>query len=130
VLYDTQCLNSFKLSLIFTITIVKSITVRILKLREQSVEINTVEITYCTQCRWLLRAAWLAQELLTTFEQDLASVALKPGTNGIFEITLNQQLIFSRKDAGRFPEAKEVKQLVRDLIDPARDLGHSDRPQQ
>lgn len=91
---------------------------------------HNVEITYCTQCRWLLRAAWLAQELLTTFELDLNSVALKPGTNGVFEITVNQQLIFSRKDAGRFPEAKEIKQLVRDLIDPTRDLGHSDRPQQ
>ena len=89
---------------------------------------HNVEITYCTQCRWLLRAAWLAQELLTTFELDLTSVALKPGTNGVFEITVNQQLIFSRKDAGRFPEAKEIKQLVRDLIDPTRDLGHSDRP--
>ena len=86
-----------------------------------------IEITYCTQCRWLLRAAWLAQELLTTFEQDLASVALKPGSSGIFDITVNQQLIFSRKVAGRFPEAKEVKQLVRDQIDPARDLGHSDK---
>lgn len=87
-----------------------------------------VEITYCTQCRWLLRAAWLAQELLTTFEQDLSSVALSPGNGGVFDITLNQQLIFSRKEAGRFPEAKEVKQLVRDYIDPNRDLGHSDRP--
>ncbi|MDO9282979.1 MAG: SelT/SelW/SelH family protein [Methylotenera sp.] len=89
---------------------------------------NIVEITYCNQCRWLLRAAWLAQELLTTFEQDLTSVALKPGSGGVFDITLNQQLIFSRKEAGRFPEAKEVKQLVRDFIDPNRDLGHSDRP--
>ena len=88
---------------------------------------NFVEISYCTQCRWLLRAAWLAQELLTTFDQDLYSVALKPGTGGIFEITLNGELIFSRKAAGRFPEAKEVKQLIRDCIDPARDLGHSDR---
>ncbi len=87
-----------------------------------------IEITYCTQCRWLLRAAWLAQELLTTFEQDLASVALKPGSSGIFDITVNQQLVFSRKVAGRFPEAKEVKQLVRDQIDPTRDLGHSDKP--
>ena len=88
---------------------------------------NIVEISYCTQCRWLLRAAWLAQELLTTFEHDLYTVALKPGTGGIFEITLNGELIFSRKAAGRFPEAKEVKQLIRDCIDPARDLGHSDR---
>lgn len=88
-----------------------------------------VEITYCTQCRWLLRAAWLAQELLTTFEQDLNSVALKPGTGGIFHVALNDELLFSRKEAGRFPEAKEIKQLIRDRIDPARDLGHSDRPQ-
>ena len=87
-----------------------------------------VEIVYCTQCRWLLRAAWLAQELLTTFEQDLNSVALKPGTGGIFHVTLNGELLFSRKEAGRFPEAKEIKQLIRDRIDPARDLGHSDRP--
>ncbi len=86
-----------------------------------------IEISYCTQCRWLLRAAWLAQELLTTFEQDLAGVTLKPGSNGIFDITLNQQLLFSRKAAGRFPEAKEVKQLLRDRIDPERDLGHIDR---
>jgi selenoprotein W-related protein len=63
-----------------------------------------------------------------TFEQDLESVALKPGTGGIFDITLNQRLIFSRKEAGRFPGVKEVKQLVRDDIDPDRDLGHSDRP--
>jgi selenoprotein W-related protein len=87
-----------------------------------------IEISYCTQCRWLLRAAWLAQELLTTFEQDLTSVSLKPGSNGIFDITLNQQLLYSRKLAGRFPEAKEIKQLVRDCIDPNRDLGHSDTP--
>lgn len=87
-----------------------------------------VEISYCTQCRWMLRAAWLAQELLTTFEEDLTSVALKPGTGGVFDIVLDGELIYSRKTEGRFPEAKEVKQLIRDCIDPNRDLGHSDRP--
>ncbi|QHT65705.1 SelT/SelW/SelH family protein [Rhodocytophaga rosea] len=86
-----------------------------------------VEIEYCTQCRWLLRAAWMAQELLTTFVDDLAEVALIPGTGGIFEVRLDDQLLFSRKEMGRFPEAKEVKQLIRDKIDPQRSLGHSDR---
>ncbi len=86
-----------------------------------------VEIEYCTQCRWLLRAAWMAQELLTTFVDDLAEVALVPGTGGVFDIRLDSELLFSRKDTGRFPEAKEIKQLVRDKIDPARSLGHSDR---
>jgi selenoprotein W-related protein len=88
---------------------------------------HQVEIEYCTQCRWLLRAAWLAQELLTTFESDLSAVSLVPGTGGIFEVRLNGTLIFSRKMAGRFPESKELKQLIRDVIDPARDLGHSDK---
>lgn len=89
---------------------------------------NRVEIEYCTQCRWLLRAAWLAQELLITFEGDLHGVTLMPGNSGILEVRLNDQVLFNRKVAGRFPEAKELKQLIRDLIDPARDLGHSDKP--
>jgi len=86
-----------------------------------------VEIVYCTQCRWLLRAAWMAQELLTTFDTELGEVALVPGTGGIFEVRLNEELLFSRKEAGRFPESKELKQLIRDRIAPDRHLGHSDR---
>jgi selenoprotein W-related protein len=86
-----------------------------------------LEIEYCTQCRWLLRAAWLAQELLTTFDSDITSLSLVPGTGGIFEVRLNGEVIFSRKEQSRFPESKELKQLVRDRIDPDRDLGHSDR---
>jgi selenoprotein W-related protein len=86
-----------------------------------------LEMHYCTQCRWLLRAAWMAQELLTTFEQELGEVALVPGTGGIFEVWLNGELIFSRKESGRFPESKELKQLVRDRIVPEKPLGHSDR---
>lgn len=88
---------------------------------------HRIEIEYCTQCRWFLRAAWLAQELLATFESDIRSVSLVPGSGGILEVRLNGELIFSRKEAGRFPDAKELKQLVRDRIDPERSLGHSDR---
>jgi selenoprotein W-related protein len=87
---------------------------------------NQIEIEYCTQCRWLLRAAWIAQELLTTFEGDLQRVSLVPGSGGVFEVRLNGASIFSRKEAGRFPEAKELKQSIRDRIDPGRSLGHSD----
>jgi selenoprotein W-related protein len=87
-----------------------------------------VEIEYCTQCRWLLRSAWLAQELLTTFETDLKGVTLTPGSGGIFEVRLNGDVLFARKEAGRFPESKELKQLIRDRIDPDRNLGHSDKP--
>nr|WP_239995666.1 SelT/SelW/SelH family protein [Nitrincola tibetensis] len=87
----------------------------------------SITIRYCTQCQWLLRAAWLAQELLSTFSDDLASVTLEPATGGVFEITCQGQLLWERKADGGFPEAKVLKQRVRDLVWPSRDLGHNDR---
>jgi selenoprotein W-related protein len=88
-----------------------------------------VEIEYCVGCRWMMRAAWTAQELLTTFESELAEVALVPGrTAGIFQVRLDGEMIFDRKAAGGFPELRALKQIIRDRIAPARDLGHSDLP--
>jgi selenoprotein W-related protein len=86
-----------------------------------------IEIEYCSQCRFILRAAWMAQELLMTFGDDLGEVALIPGTGGIFEIRQAGQVLWNKKVEGRYPEPKEIKQRLRDQIDPERDLGHSDR---
>jgi selenoprotein W-related protein len=86
-----------------------------------------VEIEYCTQCRWLLRAGWMAQELLTTFEAEIGGVALVPGIGGICNVSIDGVLIWSRSVEGRFPEIKELKQLVRDRVAPGKSLGHSDR---
>ena len=86
-----------------------------------------VAITYCRLCNWLLRAGWMAQELLSTFAEELGSVTLIPDdTGGVFEVRIGDQLIWSRSKHGRFPEIKELKQIVRDRIAPARDLGHID----
>jgi selenoprotein W-related protein len=87
-----------------------------------------VEIRYCTECRWLLRAAWTAQELLTTFEGEIGEVALAPGAGGVFEVRVDGELVFSRAERGHFPELRELKQLVRDRVAPGMRLGHSDRP--
>ena len=87
-----------------------------------------VEITYCTRCRWLLRAAWTAQELLTTFDSELGGVTLIPVTGGVFDVRVDEDPVGSRADEGRFPEMKELKRLVRDRVAPGRDLGHSDTP--
>ena len=86
-----------------------------------------VVITYCTQCQWLLRAAWLAQELLSTFADELGMISLQPGTGGVFRIVCDGVQLWERKADGGFPEAKELKQRLRDLIDPERNLGHIDR---
>jgi selenoprotein W-related protein len=86
-----------------------------------------VEIEYCSQCRFVLRASWLAQELLFTFGDELGEVALIPGSGGIFEVRLDGEVIWNKKQQGRFPEPKDVKQLIRDRIAPDKNLGHSDR---
>ena len=90
----------------------------------------TVEIEYCPGCRWLLRAGWTAQELLTSFESELGGVTLRPSeVGGTFRVTVDGWLLWNRKDEGRFPERKELKQKLRDRIAPERDLGHSDSPE-
>ena len=87
---------------------------------------HTVSIRYCTQCRWLLRAAWMAQELLSTFEAELDAVSLHPDTGGTFEVRIGEKMLWSRKAEGRFPDITELKRLLRDEIAPERDLGHVD----
>lgn len=87
---------------------------------------QAVSIQYCPRCKWLARAAWYAQELLTTFETTLFEVALRPAEGGVFVITVNDTVVMNRAEDG-FLEAKVVKQRVRDIVAPAHDLGHADR---
>lgn len=116
------------------------------------IKLPRIAITYCTQCRWMLRAAYFGQELLSTFGTTLGEIALVPATGGIFtvqliyapesqsqamdsrtdngakDITLKSVLIWDRKAEGGFPETKVLKQRIRDHLEPGRDLGHSDTP--
>ncbi|KAK7750946.1 hypothetical protein SLS62_007079 [Diatrype stigma] len=107
-----------------------------------------VTIRFCTQCKWMLRAAYFAQELLSTFSMALGEVALQPSTGGTFVVELlfqdpspspssdtpaaapvaiQRRVLWDRKVDGGFPETKELKRRVRDAIEPGRNLGHVDR---
>ncbi|KAI8995730.1 Rdx family-domain-containing protein [Gaertneriomyces semiglobifer] len=108
-----------------------------------------LEIHYCPLCRWMLRAAWVGQELLTTFTDPkyagssdttclLGEIALVPSGKGIFIVNLitkNEEgtgditvkCVWDRKVDGGFPDLKVLKQRVRDIIAPAVGLGHSDK---
>lgn len=107
-------------------------------------QVPRVTISFCTQCRWMLRAAYFAQELLSTFSTAIGEVSLQPTTGGVFQVHLTYRpvssdgldpsntqpqtdLLWDRKTEGGFPETKVLKQLVRDRIEPAKDLGHSDK---
>ncbi|MER7819255.1 SelT/SelW/SelH family protein [Streptomyces sp. NPDC087659] len=88
---------------------------------------HRLQIEYCTQCRWLPRAAWLAQELLGTFDRsELTEVALKPGIGGVFVVRVDGEVVWDRREQG-FPEPTAVKRAVRDRVAPGRTLGHSER---
>ncbi|KAG5289515.1 selenoprotein domain-containing protein [Histoplasma ohiense] len=101
------------------------------------IHLPRVTIKYCTQCKWLLRAAYFAQELLSTFSTALGEVSLVPATGGVFVVSVLHQsivdftdaetVIWDRKMEGGFPETKQLKSLVRNIVDPSRDLGHVDR---
>lgn len=101
-----------------------------------AVVVPRITIRYCTQCKWMLRAAYLAQELLSTFSTALGEVALQPATGGIFVIDIffssppdstTTRTLWDRKADGGFPETKELKRRVRDVIEPHRELGHVDK---
>ena len=73
----------------------------------------TVSIEYCQVCNFRARAAWLAQELLAAHEAEIAGVTLVPGRGGIFEVRIDGEVVFSNKEAGRFPEPRELKDALR-----------------
>jgi selenoprotein W-related protein len=83
-----------------------------------------VEITYCMKCRFLLRAAWMAEELLTTFGAELGEVALRPGSGGIFEVALDGTVVATNRDHAPMPDPADVKRAIRDRISPSRKIGH------
>ena len=88
----------------------------------------TIIIEYCPKCGWLLRAAYMAQEVLTTFTEDVKGVSLQPAAiSGTYTIWVENEKIFDRKEMARFPDIKELKQLIRDKVSPNKDLGHSDK---
>ncbi|MGZ8178502.1 SelT/SelW/SelH family protein [Williamsia sp. SKLECPSW1] len=85
-----------------------------------------VRIRYCTLCNWLLRANWMAAELLSTFGTELGSVTLLPDTGGVFRVDVDGVTVWDRSTDGGFPDAAELKRRVRDAAFPDRDLGHGD----
>ncbi|KAH8909669.1 hypothetical protein BR93DRAFT_404901 [Coniochaeta sp. PMI_546] len=107
---------------------------------ESGLRLPRVTIQFCTQCKWNLRAAYFAQELLQTFSTSLGEISLQPSTGGVFKVDIfhpdpsslsgvkiQHTSIWDRKSDGGFPETKELKRRVRDVIEPGRNLGHVDR---
>ena len=92
-------------------------------------EHTKLRILYCPACVWMLRSAWIAQEVLSTFTGEVSAVSLEPAaqTPGLFQVWLRNSLIWCRKKDKGFPQAKELKKKIRDILCPERNLGHLDQ---
>ena len=87
-----------------------------------------IRITYCTGCNWMLRACWMAQEILASYSEDIEAVSLHPDSSGgVFVIHAGEDVIWDRARDGGFPQIAELKRRIRDVVAPGRDLGHLDR---
>ncbi len=75
-----------------------------------------IAIEYCTACKFSARALWTAQELLNAFEQRVEAIELRPSSGGVFAVWLDGERVFSNKDAGRFPEPRELKEILAPLL--------------
>ena len=73
-----------------------------------------ISIEYCNMRNYLPRASSLEVELKTKFEH--VNIELISSGGGVFEVTLDNNLIFSKKALERFPEEGEVEKLIRENL--------------
>ena len=73
---------------------------------------NVLTIEYCTSWSYLARAVALSRTLLNEHENNVSGLTLIPSHGGVYEISLNDELIFSKKELDRYPEKGEVEDLI------------------
>jgi selT/selW/selH-like putative selenoprotein len=71
-----------------------------------------VKVVFCKPCGFQNRALDLANEILNRFGLDGVSVTLVPGKNGIFDVYVDNEMVFSRYKEKRFPEHQEIIEQV------------------
>ena len=71
-----------------------------------------LSIEYCTAWNYLPRAASLATEILQKYGTAVTSLKMLPSGGGVFEVTKNDSLVYSKKREGRFPEVDEIFTLL------------------
>ena len=73
-----------------------------------------ISIEYCMQWNYEPTAFSLRDELMDKFlgESDSFEVELIESGGGVFEVTVNDSLIFSKKELDRFPNENEISEIV------------------
>jgi selenoprotein W-related protein len=54
----------------------------------------------------------LTAEILKAYEAHISALELKPSSGGAFEVEVDGDLIFSKRELDRYPAAAEIKKLI------------------
>ena len=76
-----------------------------------------VEILYCHECGYLPDAVTMADKLLREFNTRLDGIKVVSGDNGSFEVSIDDRLVFSKLNEGRFPALKEIRDAIWATLD-------------
>lgn len=72
-----------------------------------------ITIRYCTVWNHLPRVVTLVDGILNEHKTDITSFELTPSTGGVFDVYVNDNLVFSRKAIGRMPEENEIENIIK-----------------
>jgi len=73
------------------------------------------EIEYCVPCGYANLAAWMTTELFQAAGTAIA-ISLKPGTAGAFKVTVDNEVLWDKKEQGKSPDIMEAKDIKAKVI--------------
>lgn len=71
-----------------------------------------ITIEYCTSWGYVAKAVGLSESLLKKYKNQISSLNIIPSSGGVFEVNLDNELLFSKKELGRFPEVNEIEKAL------------------
>ena len=82
----------------------------------------TIELVYCAAWNYTNRAVSLTEQILgeREIEYFISEWKLVPATGGKFEVTVNGEVVFSKKQLGRHAEEGEVRAAIMKVLDTIR----------
>ncbi len=74
---------------------------------------SDVTITYCVPCRYQFKALQDADAILREYGERLSSLRLVPGDHGVYDVSLDGEILFSLDKAEHFPETQDLVEMIR-----------------
>ncbi len=73
---------------------------------------SEVTITYCVPCRYLFKAMQDADAILRAYGERLSALRIVPGDNGVYDVALDGEVLFSLDQAEHFPETEHLVAMI------------------